>query len=290
MFGGRKTKKELKDLKVEHHDLEERYEDLQEEHEKLQHVAGEETNVRISVIEEEIESMNQRVEKLATDSYEIRSEVRDIHESVLSMQTSLSEIVKLYKAILSQYGFGNMKANPLTAPARPKTPGDDPGDAIIRALEDEKERSRRAPEGRATPSKDEPTPPAGSPSAPPPPPRPAPSSADPLDELHRLSEAHRERQGKNGEGLATRLVARSGRDDRVDRVARRDMGRQEASDLEREGDFTRSLPKKDLRSRPDEGTQNVREGEGWESMSPPPVDERVERRPKSKLKDLLDPE
>ncbi|MHC4780381.1 MAG: hypothetical protein ACYTFG_17565, partial [Planctomycetota bacterium] len=75
VFGGRKTKKELDELKEEHHDLEERFDNLQGKHEQLQHEAGEQTNMRISHIEEEIESMNQRVEKLANDSYEIRGEV-----------------------------------------------------------------------------------------------------------------------------------------------------------------------------------------------------------------------
>ncbi len=290
MFGGRRTKKELKELKGEHQDLEVRYGSLQDEHERLQHVAGEETNVRISLIEEEIEAMNQRVEKLATDSYEIRSEVREIHESVLGMQTSLSEIVKLYKAILSQYGFGNMRGKPLEAPARPREPGDDPGDAIIRALEQEKERSGKAPRSRTTPPKAGRRPPPSAPAAPPPPPRPAPSSSNALDELHRLSEAHREQDVNREEDLAARLTARSTRSDKVDRVARRDMGRQETGDIDREGEFTRSLPKKDLRPRSHEGASNVREGEGWESMSPPPEAEGRERRSKPKLEDLLDPE
>lgn len=290
MFGGRRTKKELEELKGEHQDLEVRYDNLQDEHERLQHEAGEETNVRISHIEEEIEAMNQRVEKLATDSYEIRSEVRDIHESVLGMQTSLSEIVKLYKAILSQYGFGNLKDKALTAPARPREPGDDPGDTIIRALEEEKERPGKAPRSRTTPPKAGGRPPPSAPAAPPPPPRPAPSSSNALDELHRLSEANREQDVNREEDLAARLTAQSMRDDKVDRVARRDMGRQETGDMDREGEFTRSLPKKDLRPRSHEGASNVREGESWESMNPPPEAERGERRSKPKLKDLLDPE
>lgn len=299
MFGGRRTKKALEDLKEEHQDLEVRYDNLQEDHEKLQHEAGEETNIRISSIEEEIEAMNHRVEKLATDSYEIRSEVREIHESVLGMQSSLSDIVKLYKAILYQYGFGNIKGNPSGAPARPKQPGEDPGDAIIRALEEEHEGPTKAPRSRTTPPKAGPGPSPGAPSAPRPPPRPAPSSSNALDELHRLSEAHREGEANREEDLASRLASRSTRDDKVDRVARRDLGRQQTGDMDREGEFTRSLPKKDLRPRSHEGASNVREGEGWESVSPPPGTERrergekrerEERRSKPKLEDLLDPE
>ncbi|UCC93911.1 MAG: hypothetical protein JSW25_04380 [Thermoplasmata archaeon] len=283
LFGGRKTKKELEELKEEHHDLEERFEDLQEKHDQLQHETGEQTNMRISYIEEEIESMNQRVEKLATDTYEIRGEVRDIHESVLGMQTSLSEIVKLYKAIIAQYGFGDMKqAAQRRQAARPK-PGEDPGDAIIRALEEDREAPRKGTAPRQPPAKA----PA---KAPPPPPRPAPSNANALDELHRLSEAHRDRGDEDDDELAARLMARSARDDKVDRVARRDMDRPGASDMEREGEFTRSLPKKDLRTRTPESSQEARPGDGWESMSPPPAPGDEGRRSKAKLEDLLSPE
>ncbi|NIW83568.1 MAG: hypothetical protein GWN18_13635, partial [Thermoplasmata archaeon] len=177
VFGGRKTKKELKELKEEHHDLEGRFDDLQKEHEKLQHEAGEQTNMRISYIEEEIESMNQRVEKLATDSYEIRGEVRDIHESVLGMQTSLSEIVKLYKAIITQYGFGDMKKAAQGRPAPPakRTPGEEPGDEIIRALEKERGRSPKGALKKKAPSEISKRPAGGGIAASPPPkPRPAP--------------------------------------------------------------------------------------------------------------------
>jgi len=293
VFGGRKTKKQLDDLKEEHHDLEERFDTLQDRHEKLQHEAGEQTNMRISHIEEEIESMNQRVEKLANDSYEIRGEVRDIHESVLGMQTSLSEIVKLYKAIITQYGFGDMKGKRPQGPAKKKRqPGDDPGDAIIRALEEEQSRDRRAPASEASAS---PKPGAEArsriaASPPPPPPRPAPSNADPLDELHRLSEAHKERANVGEMDVASVMTSRSGREDKVDRVARRDLDRPDASDMDREGDFTRSLPKKDLRPKANGGANNAGKGDGWEAMHPPAAQESRARRPKPKLEDLLNPE
>ena len=237
--------------------------------------------MRISYIEEEIESMNQRVEKLATDSYEIRGEVRDIHESVVSMQTSLSEIVKLYKAIIHQYGFGEMKRAVSRPPAKEPRPGDEPGDDIIRALE--RERS-------GTP-KDEPKRAAaklvggGMAASPPPKPRPAPMSSNALDELHRLSAVERD-----DEGLAAKLVARSGRGDKVDRVARRDLERPDASELEREGDFTRSLPKKDLRPKEATTPGDAGAGQGWESMEPPEGSDARKRRPKPKLEDLLNPE
>ncbi len=287
MFGGRKTKKELEELKEEHHDLEERFDDLQKEHEKLQHEAGEQTNVRISYIEEEIESMNQRVEKLATDSYEIRGEVRDIHESVLSMQTSLSEIVKLYKAIITQYGFGDMKqaAQRRTAPAPKREPGGEPGDDIIRALERERGRSTKVTPKKTAPSDRSTRPEAGGMAASPPPrPRPAPMSSNALDELHRLKEA-----SKDDEGLAAKLVARSGRGDKVDRVARRDLERPGAEELDREGDFTRPLPKKDLRPRKEAEAGSSVSGSGWESMEPPDGS-RGRKRQKPKLDDLLSPE
>jgi len=293
MFGGRRTKKKLNNLKEEHLNLEERFDNLQEKHEQLQHEAGEETNIRISHIEEEIESMNQRVEKLANDSYEIRSEVRDIHESVLGMQTSLSEIVKLYKAIITQYGFGNMKVEPPGRPAKKKkVPGDDPGDAIIRALEEEQGRARRAPSSGASPPPRSATEPRSgiAASPPPPPPRPAPSNANPLDELHRLSEAHKERVTDSKGDLASVMSSRSGREDKVDRVARRDLDRQVDSDMDREGDFTRSLPKKDLRPKGNVGPSKAGKGDGWEAMHPPSESESKVRRPKPKLEDLLSPE
>jgi hypothetical protein len=283
LFGGRKTKKELQDLKEEHNDLEDKFDDLQERHEKLQHEAGEQTNMRISYIEEEIESMNQRVEKLATDSYEIRGEVREIHESVLSMQTSLSEIVKLYKAIISRYGFGEMKPPERKQPAAKRNPGEDPGDAIIRALEEEEGRAAKASSGR-------PVSPGSPVRTPPPPPRPAPASGNALDELHRLSEAHKDRDTGTEDQLAARMLSRSGREDKVDRVARRDMDRPGASDMDREGDFTRSLPKKELRTKTPESSPAARPGDGWESVQPPPGQEGKQRRPKPKLEDLLSPE
>ena len=295
LFGGRRTKRELLDLKEEHQHLEERFDSLREEHEKLQHETGEQTNMRISYIEEEIESMNQRVEKLASDSYEIRGEVRDIHESVLGMQTSLSEIVKLYKAIIEQYGFGEMKK----AAARQRThaprPDDEPGDAIIRALEKERDPTPKAPARGTGPRKAGPRSREGGPAASPPPrPRPPPMSGNALDELHRLSRVER-----NGEELTAKVVARSDRGDKVDKVARRDLERPEPGQLDREGDFTRSLPRKELR--PKEGRAPVGKapagraragtaGDGdWESMEPPAAS-GGKRRPRPKLEDLLDPE
>jgi hypothetical protein len=300
LFGGRRTKKELRDLKDEHHDLEERFDSLQREHERLQHEAGEETNVRISYIEEEIESMNQRVEKLATDSYEIRGEVRDIHESVMGMQTSLSEIVKLYKAIITQYGFGDMKAQAARARKAPAKPGEDPGDAIIRALEEEEGRSRGRPKGRPKGRPEKGAGPRGEAgsgkegdmaASPPPRPRPAPMSSNALDELHRLSEEERGRRSQgDGEELAAKLVARSGTGDKVDRVARRDLGRAPSNDIQRDGEFTRSLPKKDLRPRAETREERSKPGDGWESMEPPPTETGKRKRPKPKLHDLLSPE
>jgi hypothetical protein len=291
VFGGRKTKKELRELKEEHQDLEDRFDNLQKKHEKLQHEAGEETNVRISYIEEEIESMNERVEKLASDSYEIRGEVRDIHESVLSMQTSLSEIVKLYKAIITQYGFGDMKAQAAKAQRRRARPGEDPGDSIIRALEEEHGRAKGEPSKVSRPSKGTGVGKKGGMAASPPPkPRPAPMSSNALDELHRLSEeGSGKRTSQEEEELAARQVDRSDRGDKVDRVARRDLGRSPRGDIERDGEFTKSLPKKDLRPRSDPGGDRAKAGDGWESMEPPPV-ERERRRPKPKLEDLLNPE
>jgi archaellum component FlaC len=294
-FGGRKTKKELEELKEEHHDLEERYEDLQEEHDKLFEEAGEKTNIRISNIEEEIESMNQRVEKLATDTYEIRGEVRDIHESVQGMQTSLREIVQLYKAILSRYGFGDMKANPLAEPKRPRGPMADPGDHIIHALERERDSDGPSRDDQGSPAKLKASPPtqrgparSSQPSSAPPPPR-TPATGNALDELHRLSQAHGARDGTEGEDLASRVVARSDRNDRVDRVARRDMGRMESVDRDTEGEFTRSLPKKDVAQKASKDPRPGH-GDGWEAMSPPPETEGKSKRPKPRLEDLLSPE
>ena len=288
MFGGRKTKKELQDLREEHQDLEERFAGLQEKHAKLQEEAGEQTNMRISYIEEEIESMNQRVEKLANDSYEIRGEVREIHESVLGMQTSLSEIVKLYKAIITRYGFGEMKAQAQKPQAAARRPGEDPGDSIIRALEEEQGRAgkdagqdggrneRRKAQAQA-PSR-------GMAASPPPRPRPAPMSSNPLDELHRLSAAERDE-----EGLAAKMAARSDRGDKVGRVAKRDMERQTSSDMDREGEFTRSLPKKEIRPREDAKPEGDTGPSGWESMEPP-VETKDRKRSRPRLEDLLSPE
>jgi hypothetical protein len=199
------------------------------------------------------------------------------------MQTSLSEIVKLYKAIITQYGFGEMKQAVQKRPAARPKQGEDPGDAIIRALEEEEGRAATGPSSRSDPAKV----PAR---RPPPPPRPAPSSANALDELHRLSEAHKDGRKGNEDALTAKMLSRSGRDDKVDRVARRDIERPGDSEMEREGDFTRSLPKKDLRTRTPESSPDSRPGDGWESMTPPPEPEGGRKRPKAKLEDLLNPE
>jgi hypothetical protein len=116
-------------------------------------------------------------------------------------------------------------------------------------------------------------------------------SSNALDELHRLSEEERgKRSAKDDEELAARLVARSDRGDKVDRVARRDLGRSPSGDIEREGEFTRSLPKKDLRTPVSAGEDTKQSGDGWESMEPPPSVEGGKRRPRPKLEDLLSPE
>jgi hypothetical protein len=235
--------------------------------------------VRISYIEEEIETMNQRVEKLATDSYEIRGEVRDIHESVVSMQTSLSEIVKLYKAIITQYGFGDVQGKMAKAPPQTarRKPSDEPGDAIIRELEAEGGKETKKAPPRSTRG--------GMTASPPPKPRPAPMSSNALEELHRLSGETRDE-----EGLAAKVVARSDRGDKVGRVAKRDLERPSPSDMDREGEFTRSLPKKDLRPRGATTAGDAFEQPGWETMEAPPGEDRRRKRSKPKLEDLLSPE
>ncbi len=288
MFGGRKTKKELQDLRDEHQDLEERFDNLQKEHTQLQKETGEQTNMRISYIEEEIESMNQRVEKLANDSYEIRGEVRDIHESVLGMQTSLSEIVKLYKAIITQYGFGEMRAQVQRSQTAKRRPGEDPGDAIIRALEEEEGREVKGAgkgEGRRRPRKVQAQATSrGTTASPPPKPRPAPMSSNPLDELHRLSATERDEEDQ-----AAKMAARSDQGDRVGRVAKRDLDRPTTSGMDREGEFTRSLPKKEIRQREETKAGGTPGPTDWESIEAPP-ETKDRRRSKPRLEDLLSPE
>ncbi len=280
----RKLRKKHDELRDKYEDLEDKYEDLQDQHDRLVHETGEQTNIRISYIEEEIESMNTRVEKLATDSYEIHSEVREIRESVGEMRTALSDIVSLYKAILMRYGFGNLSPSEIEERARGaragRAPGGDPGDEIIEALR--KEGDAKAgmeaagadrPRSRTVP----PRPTAASPS----------SSPSTLDELHRLSEEQRASEAE-AEGLADRLATRSKGDDRVGRVAKRDMGRMQALDRDGEGEFIRSLPKKAVGGRV--GNAKAPEGD-WEAMeAPPKAVEDGGARKKTRMDDLLDPE
>jgi hypothetical protein len=323
----KKVRKEHEDLREKYDVLEGKYDHLQSEHDHLREEAGEKTNMRISNIEGEIESMNKRVEKLATDSYAIRSEVRDIHTSVKGMQSSLSDIVKLYKAILTQYGFGNVQVDRLKAtPAgklkagkdTPSPASGEPGDDIIRTLERERSErdeparpppppiSRTVPpkhQAHSTPSPSSPPPkspplrqpPPQQPPPPPPPPPPpsvAPSSSSALDELHRLSEEQRARESLDGESVAQKLASRAEREDRVTRVAHRDMGRMDVVDRGGEGEFTRSLPKKDLASR---RSAQENHGDAWEALGAPPAntgDRETPRRERRKvsLEDLLSPE
>jgi hypothetical protein len=308
----RKVRREHEQLKDKYEHLEDKYEHLQSEHDKLREETGEQTNMRISYIEEEIESMNKRVEKLASDSYAIHSEVRDIHESVKGMQASLSDIVKLYKAILMQYGFGKIQLDPSKGPAPKKAAagevgpptGREPGDDIIRALEQRRSRGEDGgrppppPVSRTVPPKPHtPARPSASatPRSPPPPPSTAPattSGSSALDELHRLSEEQRAREALEGETVADRLASRAGSDDRVTRVARREMGRMDTVDRGGEGEFTRSLPKKDRT--PKRTPAEARDG-GWEALGGAPADEGDERagrkeRKRVTLDDLLSPE
>ncbi len=301
----KKVRKEHEDLRDKYDVLEDKYDHLQSEHDHLREETGEKTNQRISNIEEEIESMNVRVEKLATDSYAIRSEVRDIHESVKGMQSSLSDIVKLYKAILTQYGFGNVQVDRLKAASagKPKAKeaapaSGEPGDDIIRALKrdrsgrDEPGRpppppvSRTVPPKHHVPSAPSPSSPPSPPQSPPPPPA-ATSGSSALDELHRLSEEQRARESLDGEAVAERLASRARREDRVTRVAHRDMGRMNAVDRGGEGEFTRSIPKKDLASR--QSTQEAH-GDGWEALGAPPQETPGKEKRKVSLEDLLSPE
>jgi hypothetical protein len=290
----RKIKKDHEELRDKYDKLEDKYDDLQDQHDRLQTEAGEKTNVRISYIEEEIESMNVRVEKLANDSYAIHHEVRDIHESVLEMRTSLSEIVSLYKAILTKYGVAGIQPPPRNHPPReaerPRTPGTEPGEDIIRALERDQRSQGREAGAKQEPLQSRTVPPRleSRPSAP----SAAPQGSSTLDELHRISDEQRLRDVLESDSLAERVSARSSKEDRVTRVAKRDMKRMEYVDRQGEGEFTRSLPRKEVGTpAPKEGP---RKGDGWEAMKPPPDTEpgrdRDKAKSKPRLKDLLSPE
>ncbi len=291
----RRSKKDQKELRSKYDDLEDKYETLQSEHEKQQEETEEKTNIRISSIEDDIDSMNQRVEKLATDSYAIHSEVREIHESVIHMQASLRDIVGLYKAILTRYGFGNVQASPPEIATRQAADRNgEPGDDIIEALMREAEAKKQAAASSPT------SPPRSRTVAPRPParssssgtqvqPSSVPSTTNALDELHRLSEAQRRSAGDEPETLAGKLASRSTRDDRVGKVARRDMERMEVIDRDTEGEFTRSLPKKNVD--PGQRTDGPARGGDWEATAPPDVGQpKKERKPKPRLEDLLNPE
>ncbi len=288
----RRSKKEVEELRDRYDVLEDKYENLQSEHDRMRDESEERTNIRISNIEVEIESVNKRVEKLATDSYAIHSEVRDIHTSVSEMQVALRDIVQLYKAILTRYGFGNLDtdATAQLAAKQAATRKGDPGDHIIDALKREQENKEKAATMRASPpSKGRSTPPRASSG---PPPSPAlrassvPSTTNALDELHRLSGSQRAAARDEPETLAERLASRSSHDDRVDRVARRDMGRMETIDRNTEGEFTRSLPKKSVTPK------EPAAGGDWEATAPPSRVEQPKkaRKPKPRLEDLLSPE
>jgi hypothetical protein len=291
----RKSRKDQEELRSKYDDLEDKYETLQSQHERQQEEADEKTNIRISNIEVEIESMNQRVEKLATDSYAIHSEVREIHESVTEMQVALRDIVGLYKAVLTKYSFGNLPTNPTqVAPRQATQRNGDPGDDIIEALKRDAEAKNRAATSSPT------TAPRSRTVAPRPPARPSPSESqvqpssvpsttNALDELHRISEAQRNFSNDEPEVLAGRLASRSAQDDRVGKVARRDVGRMEAIDRDTEGEFTRSLPKKSVI--PKLQPEGQAQGGGWEATAPPDIDQpKKERKPRPRLEDLLSPE
>ena len=271
MFG-RRTRKETEELKEKYSELEGKYDELSTDYRKLREETGEGTSMRISAIEEEIESMNGRVEKLARDSYEIHSEVRDIKDSVQEMHKSLKEIVALYKAILTRYGTPQIQAQ---MRARERREGESPGDAVIRALKDEQAASaprREAPRAAGAQPRAGPAPTAGTAAEPRPPPPPSP-----LDELHRLEAEDRGTGKLEGDELARRL---EGRDQgRVDRVVRRDMGRSSPITAGADEGFLRSLPKKDVAVRRAPGASSApgeglpEGGEGWEE-SPAPAGAR----------------
>ncbi len=279
MFG-RRAKRETEELKRKYGELEDKYEDLSADHERLKEETGERTTMRISKIEEEIETMNARVDKLATDSYAIHSELRDIKDSVTEMHTSLKEIVQLYKAILTQYGTAQMKAQARERLARARKPGESPGDAIIRELKAEQERSaprgisrreapKRAPEDSRPAVQLRASPPASSPPAPPPaqrqPVQANAASPSALDELHRVEAEDRERRTAE-EGPPERGT------DRVDRVARRDMDRSAPIRGGVEESFLRALPRKQVQRRAtSEGAPA--QGDGWEETAQPAPDD-----------------
>jgi hypothetical protein len=236
------------------------------------------------------------VDKLATDSYAIHSELRDIKDSVTEMHRSLKEIVQLYKAILTQYGTAQMRAQARERLASARRPGESPGDAVIRELTAEQDRSAardaarrepaRRPPGdgrpaaqlRASPPSPAPTAsPAPAPSsvpgqpAPPPPPPPPASAPSALDELHRVEEEDRERRGME-EGAPEQRPPERGTD-RVDRVARRDMDRAAPIRGGVEEGFLRSLPRKQVQRRAPAGATSA-SGEGWEETgTPQPADD-----------------
>jgi archaellum component FlaC len=293
---GRRAKKETAELKEKYNELEGKYEHLSTDYEVLREEAGEKTSMRISVIEEQLETMNARVEKLATDSYEIHSELRDIKDSVTEMGTSLKEIVQLYKAILNRYGTPAIKeqqARALEARRRAASAqsGSDPGEAVLRELMAES-KQQRAPEApaRDAPAR-RPSPPrpatAPAPQQQPrqleqaqqqraPPPAPLPSA---IDELQRAEAEDRAHGNLDGEELARRMAQREGGG--VDKAARRDMRRPTAIRSGGEDTFLDPLPKKTVyRRAPPERPP----AEGWEETASP------RPRPKPKLEDVLDPE
>jgi archaellum component FlaC len=279
---GRRAKREAEELRRKYGELEDKYEDLSADHDRLKEETGERTTMRISRIEEEIESMNARVDKLATDSYAIHSELRDIKDSVTEMHTSLKEIVQLYKAILTQYGTAQMRAQARERLARARRPGESPGDAVIRELKAEQDRSaardatrreppRRTPEEGLAAAQPRASPRSASPQAQSPAPRqPAPTTTaaapSALDELHRVEAEDRERRGTE-EAPAERGA------DRVDRVARRDMDRAAPIRGGVEEGFLRPLPRKQVQRRATpEGSPTS--GDGWEETAEPaPNDE-----------------
>jgi len=297
---GRRAKKEAAELKEKYSELEGKYEHLSTDYEVLKEEAGEKTSMRISVIEEQIESMNARVEKLATDSYEIHSELRDIKDSVTEMHLSLKEIVQLYKAILNRYGTPAIKeqqAKALEARRRAAAvqAGGDPGEAVLRELmaESRQQRAAEAPAREAVARRPSPPRPAVAPAPQQqprqqeqaqqqpqqqeaPPPSPPPSA---VDELQRAEAEDRADGNLDGEELARRLAQREGGG--VDRAARRDMRRPTAIRPGGEDTFLDPLPKKTVyRRAPPERPP----AEGWEETASP------RPRPKPKLEDVLEPE
>jgi len=300
---GRRAKKETAELKEKYSELEGKYEHLSTDYEVLKEEAGEKTSMRISVIEEQLETMNARVEKLATDSYEIHSELRDIKDSVTEMGTSLKEIVQLYKAILNRYGTPAIKeqqARALEAKRRAaavQSGGSDPGEAVLRELMAESKQQQRAAEPPArdmTVRRQQPPPPQrpaaaalvrqqqlqqqqAPPQQPvPPPPAPPPSA---IDELQRAEAEDRAEGNLDGEELARRMAQREAGG--VDRAARRDLRRPAAIRSGGEDTFLDPLPKKTVyRRAPPERPS----GEGWEETASP------RPRPKPKLEDVLEPE